>query len=207
MTLDLISVCRQANPTSFATVTVKKPVGVFKGRGNLRSKLPKPKTISIQITISLPLRGHHHMDLIKLQNSLGHTFNKPKLLERALTRKAHALEQQEQGRSMEDQETFRTLGDAVLHLVLMHKFYELGYDTREKMTNKNSELGREESLAKISTELGVGPNIQLGTGEKRQNADKEPKVLAETLEAIIAAIFLDTKYDESKEIIIKWFDL
>lgn len=149
------------------------------------------------------------MEATELEKKIGHSFTNKALLGRALTRKTYASEKKQNllsSEDCEDQEVFRTLGDAVLKLILMDKFYELGYETREKMTNKNSDLGRKETLAKISDEIGVGSHILLGTGEIRQQADKQPKVLAETLEAITAAIFLDVGYEKSKEIIFKWFE-
>jgi ribonuclease-3 len=60
-------------------------------------------------------------------------------------------------------------------------------------------------LAKVSQALGIGPFIKLGVGEEKQKANEEPKVLAETLEALIGAIYLDGGYSASKDVITKWF--
>lgn len=149
------------------------------------------------------------MEFTELEKNLGHSFTNKDLLGRALTRKTSASERKQNPLFSEDcehQEVFRTLGDAVLQLILVDKNFKLGYETREKITNKKIELVRKETLAEISGEMEVGSHILFGMGEQRQQADKQPKVLAETLEAIIAAIFLDVGYDKSKEIIFKWFE-
>ncbi|MCZ7400391.1 MAG: hypothetical protein O8C62_12085 [Candidatus Methanoperedens sp.] len=142
-----------------------------------------------------------------IEEALGYTFSNKSLLERALTRKAYANELKQQNLECEDQEIYRTLGDAVLKTVLVDWLIESGYKTREDITNRKMELESEEGLAKISRELGIGSSIRLGIGEKKQKADEKQYVLAETLEAIIGAIFLDGGYDASKETIIKWFGI
>ena len=140
-----------------------------------------------------------------LEDTLGYSFKKEYYLNRALTRKAYANEQKQHNQDCEDQEIYRTLGDAVLKLVLVDRLIKSGCDTRDNITFKKKELEREEKLAEISRNLGIGPAIKLGAGEKKQKANEEPKVLAETLEALIAAIYLDGGFDVSKEVISKWF--
>lgn len=140
-----------------------------------------------------------------IEETLGYTFKNEYYLDRALTRKAYANEQKQQNKDCEDQEIYRTLGDAVLKLVLVDSLIKSGCDTRDDITGKKKNLEREEGLAGISRKLGVGDAIKLGIGEKKQKANEEPKVLAETLEALIAAIYLDGGYDAASETIKKWF--
>ncbi len=142
-----------------------------------------------------------------IEEALGYTFSNKSLLERALTRKAYANELKQQNVECEDQEIYRTLGDAVLKTVLVDRLIESGYKTREDITNRKIELESEEGLVKISRELGIGSSIRLGIGEKKQKANEKQYVLAETLEAIIGAIYLDGGFDASKETIIKWFGI
>ncbi|MCZ7385280.1 MAG: hypothetical protein O8C63_11105 [Candidatus Methanoperedens sp.] len=142
-----------------------------------------------------------------IEEALGYTFSNKSLLERALTRKAYANELKQQNQECEDQEIYRTLGDAVLKTILVDRLIESGYKTREDITNRKMELESEEGLAKISRTLGIGSSIRLGIGEKKQKANEKQYVLAETLEAIIGAIFLDGGYDASKKTIIKWFKI
>lgn len=143
-----------------------------------------------------------------IEENLSYLFSDKNLLNRALTRKACALEEKQRNRSQdcEDQEVFRVLGDAVLKLVLVDLLIKSGCTTRDEITNRKKGLEREETLARMGRNMGIGPFIKLGIGEAKQSADKEPKVLAETLEALTGAIYLDGGYDVSKKVITKWFE-
>lgn len=142
-----------------------------------------------------------------IEDALGYTFSDKNLLNRALTRKAYANEQKQQSKDYEDQEIFRTLGDAVLKTVLVDQLIKSGCSTREEITNRKMELESVEGLAKISRKLGIAPFIKLGQGEIKQKAGEKQYVLSETLEAVIGAIYLDGGYEASKEAIIKWFSI
>lgn len=87
----------------------------------------------------------------------------------------------------------------------MELLINAGSKTREDITNRKKDLERETMLAKLAAQFNVGDFVKLGVGERRQRAEKEPKVLAETLEALVGAIYLDGGYDVSKEVITKWF--
>jgi len=145
------------------------------------------------------------MDTTTIEKNLGHSFSDKNLLNRALTRKAYALEQKQRNRDCDDQEVFRTLGDAVLKAVLVDLLIKSGCKTREEITSEKIRLEREEGLARISQNLGIREFIKLGIGEEKHRANEEPKVLAETLEALIGAIYLDGGYSASKKIITIWF--
>jgi ribonuclease-3 len=140
-----------------------------------------------------------------IEKNLKYSFLNKDLLNRALTRRAYALEQKQQKQDSEDQEIYRVLGDAVLKAVLVDLLIQSGSKTREEITTKKQKLEREEALAKIAEQLSIGPFIKLGIGEKKHKANEEPKVLAETLEAIIGAIYFDSGYDTVKGVINKWF--
>ncbi len=140
-----------------------------------------------------------------IEDSLGYKFNNRKLLERALTRKAFANEQGQRGISSEDQEIFCTLGDAVLKTVLIDLLIRNGVTTPDMITRRKIELEREENLAAIGRKIDIGPYILLGKGEAKQNAGEQPYVLAETLEAIIGAVFIDGGYRYADERIKEWF--
>lgn len=146
------------------------------------------------------------MTVDEIESALGYTFLEKRLLNRALTRKTFALEEKQQNRDCEDQNIFRTLGDAVLKLVLVDKLIENGVETRDEITKQKIRLEREENLAKISESLGIGSSLRMGKGETKQEANKEPYVLAETLEAVIGAIYLDGGYDECQKTIVRWFE-
>lgn len=136
-----------------------------------------------------------------LEEKLGYFFFDKRLLARALTRKAYALEQRQKNIVCEDQEIYRTLGDAVLKTVLTELLIRAGSQTRQEITVRKIELEREENLARISSELGIGYFLKLGVGEKQQRAYEQPYVLAETLEAVLGAIYFDGGYSAARETI------
>jgi ribonuclease-3 len=147
------------------------------------------------------------MDKMTIEEALGYTFSNKSLLERALTRKAYALERKQQNIECEDQEIYRTLGDAVLKTVLIDLLIKSGINSRGEITSRKKSLEREEGLAKISKLIGIGSFLKLGKGEKKQRADEEPYVLAETFEAVIGAIYLDGGFEACRETIGKLFEI
>ncbi len=141
-----------------------------------------------------------------IEENIGYDFKNKDLLTRALTRKAYANELKQKNYESEDQEIFRTLGDAVLKAILIDLLIESGCNTRDEITGRKRKMEREEGLAEIGRDLGIGSSILLGTGEKKQKADEEPYVLAETFEALVAAIYLDGGFVVTKEIIRHLFN-
>ncbi|CAG1004622.1 MAG: Ribonuclease 3 [Candidatus Methanoperedens nitroreducens] len=142
-----------------------------------------------------------------IEDNLGYKFKDKYFINRALTRKAYALEQKQQNIECEDQEIYRTLGDAVLKTVLIDLLIKSGVNSRGEITSRKRSLEREEGLAEISKKLGVGACLKLGKGEGKQKADEEPYVLAETFEAVIGAIYLDGGFLACKGIIEKLFNI
>lgn len=141
-----------------------------------------------------------------LEDALGYYFLEKGLLTQALTRKAYALEKKQKGQACEDQETFRTLGDAVIKLVLIDLLIQHGITSRHNITQEKIELERAETLAEIARCLGVPNYLYLSEGEKKQNAHKETRVLSETLEAIIGAIYMDQGYDAAYAVVAEIFE-
>jgi ribonuclease III len=141
-----------------------------------------------------------------MEEKLGYRFSDGSFLDRALTRKAYANEQRQRNIHSLDQEVYCTLGDAVLKTVLIDLLIKAGTSTPDLITQRKIELEREENLASIGKKIGIGPSIRLGKGEIRQNAGEQPYVLAETMEAIIGAIFLDGGYSIAEARIRDWFD-
>jgi ribonuclease-3 len=140
-----------------------------------------------------------------IEHKLGYSFTDRRFLERALTRKAFANEQHQHNIPCDDQEIYCTLGDAVLKTVLIDLLIRRGASSPDQVTQRKKELEREENLALIGKKIGIGPSIKLGKGETKQNASEQPYVIAETMEAIIGAIFLDGSYDNAEARIKDWF--
>lgn len=142
-----------------------------------------------------------------IEENLGYTFKNNYFINRALTRKAYALEQKQQNIECEEQEIYRTLGDAVLKTVFIDLLIKSGVNSRGEITTRKKSLEREEGLAQVSKRLGIGSVLKLGKGEEKQRADEEPYVLAETFEAVIGAIYLDGGFEACKKTIEKLFEI
>lgn len=141
------------------------------------------------------------------EKRLGYTFKNKNLLIRALTRKAFALEQKQQGRECEDQEVYRILGDAVLKAILVEMLIEQGYNSRDAITKKKIDLENRENLGRKLQEIQLVPFIRFGLGEKKEDISKQLSVLGETFEALIAAIHVDGgSYEKTKKLVLKLFN-
>lgn len=139
----------------------------------------------------------------ELENKLGYPFKNKSLLIRALTRK-DAVEKNQANHNLGHQQIFSTLGDAILKAILVHQLIDSGCDTAEKITDEKKEIENRGTLASISKELMIGKFMLMSNGESIQQANEKPTPLAETLEAVIGAIYLDDGYDSCKKVIKKW---
>ena len=140
-----------------------------------------------------------------VEENLGYRFRDRSLFTRALTRKAFANEERQQGRQIEDQEVLSTLGDAALKAAFVDLLVRSHYPTPDAITREKENLERYEALAGIALQIGLGPSIRLGAGEKKQGAEKEPYVLAETLEAVIGAIYLDGGCEAARNAVMRFY--
>ena len=147
------------------------------------------------------------IDFTRLEKNLGYTFRTKKHRTRALTRRAYAKEQKDLKKKCEDQEAFCVLGDAVLKAILTDGLIEKRNETRKDITEKKQELENQTALKDIALDLGIDGFILTNKGEKKTGADKQPRVLAETFEAIIGAMFLDAGYKKTRSVVLKWFDI
>ncbi|MBE9212910.1 dsRNA-specific ribonuclease [Plectonema cf. radiosum LEGE 06105] len=137
---------------------------------------------------------------------LGYTFKNQDLLVRALTRKTFAQEQKQQGRNCEDQEVYRTLGDAVLKLILVEMLIDEGKNSPGSITEEKSKLENRKNLAQMFQKMGITEFIRFGKGEEKQEISNQYSVLAETFEALVAAIHLDSgSHEITKGVVINLF--
>ena len=136
----------------------------------------------------------------KLREAVGHDFANLGLLEQAVT---HASYAHENGGG--DYERLEFLGDAVLQLgssaLLMQRFP----NAREgQMSRLRSRLVSTEALAALARKNEVGPALRLGIGEEATGGRKRPRVLAEAIEAILGAVYLDGGVDAALELVKRW---
>jgi len=123
-----------------------------------------------------------------LEIRLDHRFEDPGLLEAALTHRSYA---NEQGLEV-NYERLEFLGDAVVALVSADWLYRVHPESSEgELSKLKSFLVSEPVLADIAENLGLGDLMQLGVGEERSGGRSKPSLLADALEAVIGALYLD----------------
>ena len=149
-------------------------------------------------------------DFHELETKLGYKFINPSFLLCALSHTSYANEQRSRGISAESNERLEFLGDAVLETVISDHLFKTFEKRREgSLTKLRQQLVCEKTLAVIASELDLGSFLNIGHGEELTDCRRRPKIIADCLEAIIAAIYLDIgrgTNDELSEIIIGLFN-
>jgi ribonuclease-3 len=147
-------------------------------------------------------------ELTELEGSLGHTFHRAELLERALTHSSHAHEESkaagtEATSQILDNEQFEFLGDAVLGLVTSQVLFERFPGFHEGQLSKlKAHLVSARHLVSVATDLRLGDYLRLGRGEERSGGRSKSTLLSDALEAIIAAMYLDAGLETARDFII-----
>jgi len=145
------------------------------------------------------------MNFTDLEKNLGFSFKNSELLKEALTHRSYLNEYKNQ--KIESNERLEFLGDAVLSFIVSSWLFEKFPDFPEgKLTSLRSGLVNTNALAKIGRELKVGDYLLLSRGEKEAGGQKNPTLLANTMEAIIGALFLDQKIEVVKAFIRNHFE-
>ena len=147
-------------------------------------------------------------DLTGIEQILGYHFFERQHLIRALTHPAYANELLQQNKKCMDQEAYSTLGDAVLKTDLILFLMERGVTTKGEITQRKEELESNVNLARIGKRLKIRNFIRLGRGAPDLWRSGEETILADTIEALIGAIFLDSDSGMGivKQCIGKWFE-
>ena len=148
-------------------------------------------------------------DFLELQEKIGYQFDDLKYLEVALTHTSYMNEQKAHGHLYQSNERLEFLGDAVLQIVISDMLYSRfdGYG-EGSLTRMRQYLVCQKTLAKIAEKYNLGAYINVGSGEERNSCRKRPRILANTLEALVAAVYLDaTEYDKTYvDVVLKMFE-
>ncbi len=132
-----------------------------------------------------------------LEKRLGHRFASPRLLEQALTHRS---------RGADNNERLEFLGDGVLGCAMADELYARFPQLSEgKLTRLRASLVREEALAEVARTLGLGEFLRLGEGEVASGPEPRPSILADALEAVLGAVFLDAGYDAARKTVLATF--
>jgi ribonuclease III len=148
-------------------------------------------------------------DTATLENEIGHRFERRELLEQALTHSSHAREKQaqagENGDSrVEDNEQLEFLGDAILGFVTSESLLERFPQFREGQLSKlRAHLVSEKHLIRAAKQLHLGKYLRLGKGEEKSGGRSKTALLVDALEAVLAAMYLDSGIEDVREFILE----
>ena len=147
-------------------------------------------------------------NLAKLEQILGYKFQDLTLLERALTHRSWAYEKIPFGKDEEirglQNESLEFVGDAVLGMaVVEYLFIKYPTASEGELTMMKHRLVSAETLAQNAQKLGVGNYLRVGRGEEKTGGRRKNALLADTLEAIIAAVFFDSGYISARNFVQK----
>ncbi|HEX7055203.1 MAG TPA: ribonuclease III [Burkholderiales bacterium] len=129
-----------------------------------------------------------------LQRRLGHRFAEPALLEQALTHRSFGAA---------NNERLEFLGDGVLGCAVAEELFARYPRLPEgKLTRLRASLVREETLAEVARALGLAPLLRLGEGELTAAPEPRASILADALEAVFGAVFLDGGYAAARQAVL-----
>lgn len=147
-------------------------------------------------------------DFLELCERIKYNFRSPSLLECALTHSSYSNEMRQRTVEVSSNERLEFLGDSVLQLVISEYLYANYKDFREgALTQLRQKLVCEKTLARIGGEIELGKYLNIGHGDEINGLRKRPKVIADAMEALIAAVYLDSHASDElyKGVVISLF--
>lgn len=135
--------------------------------------------------------------LTALQDRLQHQFSDPALLGRALTHRSF---------SADHNERLEFLGDSVLNLAVADLLYERLSELPEgDLSRIRANLVKQDTLHQLAVSLNLPDVVRLGEGEVRSGGNRRPSILADTLEAVIGAVYLDAGFSAAQALVHRLF--
>jgi len=136
--------------------------------------------------------------LAKLEAALGYRFNEPRLLTQAVTHRSH---------SAAHNERLEFLGDAVLNFVVASLLFDRFPKTDEgDLSRMRANLVRQATLADVANRLELSAYLQLGEGELKSGGFRRPSILADALEAVFGAVYMDGGFDPARKVIASLYE-
>ena len=133
------------------------------------------------------------MDYGPLQRKLGYSFAQASLLQQALTHRSHSLAHNER---------IEFLGDSILNCCIADELYRRFGELKEgELSRLRASLVRQEALAELAQQLELGTYLRLGEGELKSGGFRRPSILADSLEALFGAVFLDGGFGAAQGVI------
>lgn len=137
------------------------------------------------------------MDRSRLIRALQYEFRAPTLLQTALTHRSF---------SAQNNERLEFLGDSVLNCVIADELYRRFPKLAEgELSRARAIIVRQQSLFERAQALGIGEVLHLGEGEMKSGGQQRPSILADALEAIIGAVYVDAGFDAARDVVRRIF--
>lgn len=134
----------------------------------------------------------------ELERALGHRFTDPELLRTALTHRSQGAK---------NNERLEFLGDSVLNCIIADALYRRFPELAEgELSRVRAVMVRQQTLFEHAEALQIGDRLQLGEGELRSGGKQRPSILADALEAIIGAIYIDAGFEAVRRVVLGIFD-
>jgi ribonuclease III len=132
-----------------------------------------------------------------LCNQIGHVFTQPQLLQRALTHRSH---------SAAHNERLEFLGDSVVNCVVAKYLHDSYPDLPEgDLSRLRSNLVNQQTLYLLAQQLHLGELLLLGEGERKSAGSQRPSILADALEALVGALFLDGGFEVAEKTVLSLY--
>ncbi len=133
----------------------------------------------------------------QLTDRIGHSFSNPSLLRQALTHRSYGASHNER---------LEFLGDGVLNCIIAAQLFDRFPQLPEgELSRLRASLVNQQSLFEVARGIELGRSLRLGEGELKSGGARRPSMLADALEALIGAVFLDSGYDAARALILRLF--
>ena len=133
-----------------------------------------------------------------MNDGFGHSFRDPALLQQALRHRSAGAGHNER---------MEFLGDALVNLIVAEALHDRWPKADEgELTRARASLVRESALAEIARGLKLGDRLALGPGEMKSGGQRRDSILADALEAVVAAIHLDAGFAACRDVVLPWFE-
>ncbi|HEX6895461.1 MAG TPA: ribonuclease III [Bryobacteraceae bacterium] len=142
-------------------------------------------------------------ELRALEDVIGHRFLRPELIERALTHRSSVYEKNTAGAAT-DNERLEFLGDSILGFLVSDMLLERRPDFPEgRLSKLKAHLVSASHLHAVALRIGLGSHLRLGRGEELSGGREKRALLANALEAVIAAIYMDAGMEVAREFVAR----
>jgi ribonuclease III len=137
-------------------------------------------------------------NLDRLQREIGYRFDDIGLLNLALTHRSFGGE---------NNERLEFLGDSILNFIIAEYLFRRFAEAREgQLSRLRARMVKGVTLAQIAREFNMGDYLRLGTGEMKSGGYRRDSILADALESVIGAVYLDSGFSKCRKLVLTWFE-